>query len=99
LAARRHGFLSPGLPGNQPTQSQLHHAKGGSGRFVNDQVHEAVTPHPGEIVVVKGRICAFAGSDLEIILRGHDINYLIFTGIATSAVVLSTLRQAADPDF
>ncbi|MGO9006839.1 MAG: cysteine hydrolase family protein [Beijerinckiaceae bacterium] len=54
---------------------------------------------PGEIVVVKRRVSAFSGCDLEVILRGHDINHLILTGIATSGVVLLTVRQAADADY
>lgn len=54
---------------------------------------------PTEIVITKRRVSAFAGSDLEVILRGHKIEHLVLTGIATSGVVLSTLRQAADMDY
>jgi nicotinamidase-related amidase len=78
------------------TEDQALTALKGSGQFIDDQVHEAVTPHPGEIVVFIRRVFAFAGSDLEIILRSHDINHLILTGIAASGVVLSAPRQAAD---
>ncbi len=42
---------------------------------------------------------AFAGSDLDLILRSQGIRTLVFTGIATSGVVLSTLREAADLDY
>jgi nicotinamidase-related amidase len=62
-------------------------------------VHEAVAPQPGDIQVVKRRVSAFTGSDLEVVLRGQEIDTLILTGIATSGVVLSTLRQAADMDY
>jgi len=34
-----------------------------------------------------------------VILRSQQIDTLILTGIATSGVVLSTLREAADKDF
>jgi nicotinamidase-related amidase len=44
-------------------------------------------------------VSAFAGSDLELVLRGRQVDHLVLTGIATSGVVLSTLRQAADLDF
>jgi nicotinamidase-related amidase len=50
-------------------------------------------------VVVKRRVSAFSGSDLEIILRAKNIHHLLLTGIATSGVVLSTLREAADKDY
>ena len=63
------------------------------------EIHPAVAPLPGDIVVTKRRVSAFAGSDLDMVLRAGDIDHLILTGIATSGVVLSTLRQAADLDF
>jgi nicotinamidase-related amidase len=44
-------------------------------------------------------VSAFAGSDLDVVLRSQKIDSLVLTGIATSGVVLSTLRQAADLDF
>lgn len=36
---------------------------------------------------------------LEVILRAQNIQQLVLTGIATSGVVLSTLREAADKDY
>ena len=49
--------------------------------------------------VVKRRVSAFAGSDLEIVLRSQGVQRLVLCGIATSGVVLSTLREAADKDY
>lgn len=63
------------------------------------QVDPAIAPQPGEMVVTKRRVSAFAGSDLEVILRGHKIEHLVLAGIATSGVVLSTVREAADKDY
>jgi nicotinamidase-related amidase len=63
------------------------------------QIHESVAPRSEEAVVTKLRVSAFAGSDLEVILRAQGIDNLILTGIATSGVVLSTLREAADKDY
>jgi nicotinamidase-related amidase len=62
-------------------------------------IHPHVAPAEGDIVVTKKRVSAFAGSDLEIVLRGRGVDHLVLTGIATSGVVLSTLRQAADLDY
>jgi nicotinamidase-related amidase len=53
----------------------------------------------GEVVVTKKRVSAFAGSDLELVLRSHDVDTLVLCGIATSGVVLSTVREAADRDY
>ncbi|NBD27911.1 cysteine hydrolase family protein [Paenibacillus glycinis] len=63
------------------------------------QIHASVQPLPGEPIVTKRRVSAFAGSDLEVVLRSRRIDTLILSGIATSGVVLSTLREAADKDF
>jgi len=65
----------------------------------NAGIHPEVAPADGEIVVTKKRVSAFAGSDLEMVLRARDVHSLVLTGIATSGVVLSTVRQAADLDF
>ena len=62
-------------------------------------VHASVVPRPGEIVVTKRRISAFTGSDLEVVLRAQGIRHMVLTGISTSGVVLSTLREAADKDY
>jgi nicotinamidase-related amidase len=62
-------------------------------------VHPAVDPQPGDIVVTKRRVSAFAGSDLDVVLRSLEADSLVLTGFATSGVVLSTVRQAADLDF
>ncbi len=62
-------------------------------------IHPDVAPVPGDVVVTKRRVSAFAGSDLDVVLRSGEIDSLVLTGIATSGVVLSTLRQAADLDY
>ncbi len=63
------------------------------------EIHPAVAPADGDLVVTKRRVSAFTGSDLEVLLRGLGAGALVLTGIATSGVVLSTLRQAADLDY
>lgn len=62
-------------------------------------IHPELAPQNEDIRVVKKRFSAFAGSDLELILRSQGIQHLILTGISTSGVVLSTLREAADKDY
>lgn len=63
------------------------------------EIHPAIAPQPADIVVTKRRVSAFSGSDLEVVLRAQDISHLVLCGIATSGVVLSTLREAADKDY
>jgi nicotinamidase-related amidase len=50
-------------------------------------------------VVVKHRVNAFFGTDLEMMLRAHDIDTLVLLGHATSGVIVSTVRYAADADY
>jgi nicotinamidase-related amidase len=63
------------------------------------EIHPAIAPQPTDIVVTKRCVSAFSGSDLEVVLRAQDISHLVLCGIATSGVVLSTLREAADKDY
>lgn len=74
-----------------------------TGRFMagapGSEVHTAVAPQAGDITVVKHRVSAFAGTDLDMLLRAKEVETLVLLGIATSGVVLSTLRHAADADY
>ena len=62
-------------------------------------IHEAVAPQSGDLIVTKKRIGAGSGSDLECVLRAKGRTHLVLLGIATSGVVLSTARWAADLDY
>ncbi len=74
-------------------------------RFATANMEEFMKIHPDlprladEITVTKRRISAFTGSDLQVVLRAQGIQHITLTGIATSGVVLSTLREAADKDY
>ncbi|HTI07158.1 MAG TPA: isochorismatase family cysteine hydrolase [Puia sp.] len=63
------------------------------------KIHPDLAPKPGEIVITKRRVSAFTGSDLEVVLRSLKVQQLVLSGISTSGVVLSTLREAADKDY
>ena len=63
------------------------------------KVHADIAPQAGEVTVIKRRVSAYTGSDLEVILKAFGIQHIVLTGIATSGVVLSTLREAADKDY
>ena len=63
------------------------------------QVDERIAPQDGDLVVRKPRVGAFAAPDFEPGLRERGITTLVLTGLSTSGVVLSTLRQAADRDY
>ncbi|HEY5296480.1 MAG TPA: cysteine hydrolase [Verrucomicrobiae bacterium] len=60
--------------------------------------HSAIA-RPGELVVHKQRVGAFSENELHLILRARGIGNLVFFGITTSGIVLSTLRRAFDLDY
>ena len=62
-------------------------------------IHPGVSPIDGEVVVGKHRVNALYGTDLDMTLRANQINTIIILGYATSGVVLSTTRFAADSDY
>lgn len=62
-------------------------------------VDARVAPEPGDKVVRKTRVSAFARTDLDAWLRGLEIDALILAGISTSGVVLSTVCDGADLDY
>ena len=92
----------PGAPEVDPN-NRAFGALAGSSAFSEDspgaRIHPAVAPQPSDIVVTKKRVSAFAGSDLDMVLRSRGVRTLVLAGIATSGVVPSTLRQAADLDY
>lgn len=89
----------PGAPEVNPANKMFGRLAGHDAPAQAVEVHPSVAPAAGDIVVTKRRVSAFAGSDLDMLLRSQRIDHLVLTGIATSGVVLSTLRQAADLDY
>ncbi|NED84506.1 cysteine hydrolase [Streptomyces sp. SID11233] len=63
------------------------------------QIHTAVTPQDGDVVVRKIRYGAASTTDLHDQLADRGIDTLVLAGISTSGVVLSTLMDAADRDY
>jgi nicotinamidase-related amidase len=94
--------MRPGAP-EMSRRNKIFGALAGRPGFDEDspatELHPGLGAEPGDLVCTKRRVSAFAGSDLEVLLRGLEVDELVLAGIATSGVVLSTLRQAADLDF
>ncbi|MDQ1752761.1 MAG: ureidoacrylate peracid hydrolase [Pseudonocardiales bacterium] len=53
----------------------------------------------GEMVVDKRRSSAFAGTDLDMLLRSNGIESLVVTGCTTEGCVDSTIRDAVSRDY
>ncbi|MEN3177640.1 cysteine hydrolase [Gluconobacter sp. OJA] len=63
------------------------------------QIDASLAPHEQDPVIIKHRIGAFSGTDLDMILRANGIQTVLLAGVTTSGVVLSTFRQAFDLDY
>lgn len=57
------------------------------------------TPGNHEFVVTKHRYSGFVGTDLDLVLRSHQIRTVIMTGEATNVCVESTARDAFMRDY
>ena len=93
----RHGY-----PEVSPRNMQFSTIRQSGRLFEGDPksaLHPSLDVQPQDVVVTKRRIGAFSGSDLEVILRAAGVEALVLAGVATSGVVLSTVRLAADLDY
>jgi ureidoacrylate peracid hydrolase len=65
----------------------------------DEQIVEDIAPQPGDIVVRKQRYSGFAGTNLDMILKTHGIQYCLYTGVATNVCVETTLRDGFLLDY
>lgn len=54
---------------------------------------------PEDVVVLKRRASAFAGTDLDLVLRAQSVDRLVIAGVATGAMVAATCYDAADRGY
>ena len=52
-----------------------------------------------DVVILKRRASAFAGTDLDLVLRARGIETIAIAGVATSAMVAATCYDAADRGY
>jgi ureidoacrylate peracid hydrolase len=63
------------------------------------EIVDELKPVPGDITVNKGRYSGFVNTDLDTVLREHNIKYTLFIGLFTNICVESTLRDAFFHDY
>lgn len=107
--ARQRGFLiihvglgfaegHPEIPG---AVTRFTRVKDGN-LFVKGSASAAFHPdiaRPHDLIIYKQRVGAFSENELHLILRARGIQQLVFFGVATSGITLSTLRRAVDLDY
>lgn len=111
-AVRRHGgyagFVRVGFLAAELDSFPEHSAMGARVRAAGPKmhadsemtaVHPAIKPRQGDILVRKTRVGAFSTTDLHFRLKALAVDTLVLTGVYTSGVVLSTVREAHDLDY
>ena len=63
------------------------------------EIHPALTPKTGELVLTKQRTGPFTTTNLNEVLKKLGVDTLVLMGIATQGCVLTTVRCAADMDY
>lgn len=59
----------------------------------------ALAPGNDELTIVKRRYSGFKGTDLDLLLRAHNILTVVPTGVSTNVCIESTLRDAFEYNF
>ena len=93
LAFRPNGADVPGEPFASFYRAGEHFHEGSRGTEVAFDVAAE------DVVVLKRRTSAFAGTDLDLVLRANGVDSLALTGVATSAMVAATLYDASDRGY
>ncbi len=91
-----------GYPDVSPNNKSFSVLKNGTQNLYTEEgikVHASIAPEQNDVIITKKRVSAFTGSDLEVVLRSLEIKHLVLSGVSTSGVLLSTLREAADKDY
>jgi nicotinamidase-related amidase len=60
---------------------------------------DGMVPREDDIIIKKRRVDAFYNTDLQMIIESRNIRHIFLSGVATSDVILSTCRSAADRDL
>ncbi len=68
-------------------------------RTPETEIHPAITPKSGEMLLTKRRTGPFSTTNLDEVLKKQGIDTLVLMGISTSGCVLTTVRCAADMDY
>jgi nicotinamidase-related amidase len=68
-------------------------------RTPETEIHPAMTPKIGEVLLTKRRTGPFSTTNIDEILKKQGIETIVMMGIRTSGCVLTAVRWAADLDY
>jgi nicotinamidase-related amidase len=101
LVAFVHFALRPNGADLPPGNAMFHAFHEAGDAFHEGSAGAAIDlPVTGEdVVVLKRRASAFAGTDLDLVLRARGVDAVAVAGVATSAMVAATCYDAADRGY
>src|SRR5262249_17418921 len=92
----REGY--PEIPDHSPFGERLKPSKLFVRGSPSAEFHASLV-QPHDTIIYKHRVGGFSENELHLVLRAMHTENLIMFGIATSGIVLSTLRRAYDLDY
>jgi nicotinamidase-related amidase len=63
------------------------------------EIHPDLGQQAADFDIVKHRVSPFHGTNLDLILRTHDVRRIYCCGISTNAVVQAAVREGHDRDY
>jgi nicotinamidase-related amidase len=97
-----HVTIGAALPDASDAPPHMRKLFAGTSNYLGSREHEiveALKPQPGEHVLRKTTIGAFASTNIDSLLRALDCEQLYLCGVSTNMCVETTAREAADRGY
>jgi len=97
-----HVTIGAALPDASDAPPHMRKLFAGTANYLGSREHEiveALKPQPGEHVLRKTTIGAFASTNMDSLLRALDCDQLYLAGVSTNMCVETTAREAADRGY
>lgn len=89
----------PDVNAHTPWQADAKAARRSTEGTWGTEFIDVLAPAEGELVVRKRAVSAFAGTELDRLLRIHDLSTLVIAGIVTNFAAEGTARDGSDRGF
>ena len=96
-----HSFRPDGADRGKHTRVSSHVGSRASCVFgtPGTEIHDQLTPHPGEVIVNKHYNSPFYNTELDVVLRANDIKTIVITGVCTDFCCLAAARDGLALDY
>ncbi|MFB6396593.1 cysteine hydrolase [Polymorphospora lycopeni] len=95
--AHRPGY--PDLIPNTPSFAMIAQQQAFLEDAPKTRIIDEVEPRGGDVVITHVRLTGFFGTELDTILRGRNVDTILFTGVATNLSVAGTAYEAINHGY